>query len=88
MTKHVALQRPARGPGFAEFVVLMAALQALGALGIDAMLPNLPAIGQTLGVVDENRRMIGLITVDDVLEVTLPGDWRRREAAEPPDGLH
>lgn len=58
MTKHVALQRPARGPGFAEFVVLMAALQALGALGIDAMLPNLPAIGQTLGVVDENRRQL------------------------------
>jgi len=39
----------------------------------------------TIPVVDENRTMIGLITVDDVLEVTLPGDWRRREAAEPPD---
>ncbi|HEX9623318.1 MAG TPA: CBS domain-containing protein, partial [Streptosporangiaceae bacterium] len=40
----------------------------------------------TIPVVDENRIMIGLITVDDVLEVTLPDDWRRREAAEPPDG--
>ncbi|HEX9034234.1 MAG TPA: CBS domain-containing protein [Streptosporangiaceae bacterium] len=39
----------------------------------------------TIPVVDENRIMIGLITVDDVLEVTLPDDWRRREAAEPPD---
>jgi CBS domain-containing protein/sporulation protein YlmC with PRC-barrel domain len=39
----------------------------------------------TIPVVDEGRRMIGIITVDDVLEVTLPGDWRRREAAEPPD---
>ncbi len=39
----------------------------------------------TIPVVDENRIMIGLITVDDVLEVTLPEDWRRREAAEPPD---
>jgi hypothetical protein len=39
----------------------------------------------TIPVVDEHRRMIGLITVDDVLEVTLPDDWRRREAAEPPD---
>ncbi len=39
----------------------------------------------TIPVVDENRTMIGLITVDDVLEVTLPDDWRRREAAEPPD---
>src|SRR6266567_1567269 len=39
----------------------------------------------TVPVVDDNRTMIGLITVDDVLEVTLPEDWRRREAAEPPD---
>jgi CBS domain-containing protein/sporulation protein YlmC with PRC-barrel domain len=42
----------------------------------------------TIPVVDENRTMIGLITVDDVLEVTLPDDWRRREAAEPPDSHH
>ena len=42
----------------------------------------------TIPVVDDARRLIGVITVDDVLEVTLPGDWRRREAAEPPDGLH
>src|SRR6266571_8996055 len=39
----------------------------------------------TIPVVDEDCTMIGLITVDDVLEVTLPDDWRRREAAEPPD---
>jgi len=39
----------------------------------------------TVPVVDERRRMIGIITVDDVLEVTLPDDWRRREAAQPPD---
>lgn len=39
----------------------------------------------TIPVVDDSRMMIGLITVDDVLEVTLPDDWRRREAAEPPD---
>ena len=39
----------------------------------------------TIPVVDEHRRMIGLITVDDVLEVTLPEDWRRRETAQPPD---
>jgi Mg/Co/Ni transporter MgtE len=42
----------------------------------------------TIPVVDDNRRMIGLITVDDVLEVTLPEDWRRRETAEPPDAHH
>jgi CBS domain-containing protein len=40
----------------------------------------------TIPVVDERRQMIGVITVDDVLEVTLPEDWRRREAAQPPDG--
>jgi len=39
----------------------------------------------TVPVVDERRTMIGLITVDDVLETTLPDDWRRREAAQPPD---
>jgi len=39
----------------------------------------------TIPVVDDRRKMIGVITVDDVLEVTLPGDWRRREAAQPPD---
>jgi len=39
----------------------------------------------TIPVVDDGCRMLGVITVDDVLEVTLPEDWRRREAAEPPD---
>ena len=39
----------------------------------------------TVPVVDEDRRIIGLITVDDVLEATLPEDWRRRETAQPPD---
>lgn len=42
----------------------------------------------TIPVVDEQRRLLGVITVDDVLEITLPDDWRRREAAEPPDARH
>lgn len=42
--------------GFAEFVGLVAALMALTALGIDAMLPALPAIGEALGVANENQR--------------------------------
>ena len=42
--------------------MLMAATMALGALGIDAMLPNLPAIGHTVGVADENKRQL-IITV-------------------------
>jgi sporulation protein YlmC with PRC-barrel domain len=40
----------------------------------------------TVPVVDDRRMLLGVITVDDVLEVTLPDDWRRREAAQPPDG--
>jgi len=42
--------------GFVEFVALVASLMALGALGTDAMLPALPAIGEALGVADENSR--------------------------------
>jgi CBS domain-containing protein len=42
----------------------------------------------TIPVVDDQRRLLGVITVDDVLEVALPDDWRRREAAEPPDARH
>jgi hypothetical protein len=42
----------------------------------------------TIPVVDDRRRMLGLITVDDVLEATLPDGWRRREAAAPPDTRH
>jgi len=42
----------------------------------------------TIPVVNERGRLLGVITVDDVLEVMLPDDWRRREAAEPPDPHH
>jgi CBS domain-containing protein len=31
-----------------------------------------------LAVVDEDERMVGVVTVDDVLELTLPAGWRRR----------
>ncbi len=37
----------------------------------------------TIPVLDERHIMIGVITVDDVLEATLPEAWRRREAADP-----
>jgi hypothetical protein len=42
----------------------------------------------TIPVVDDARRLLGVITVDDVLEVALPADWRRREAAAPPSPRH
>lgn len=44
--------------GFAEFVALVAALMALTALGIDAMLPALPAIASSLHVATENDRQL------------------------------
>ena len=45
-----------KGPGFPEFVALIAMMMALNALAIDSMLPALPAIGEALGVVSENSR--------------------------------
>jgi DHA1 family bicyclomycin/chloramphenicol resistance-like MFS transporter len=50
--------RPWTGPGFREFVIMMAGLQALNALAIDAMLPALPAIGEALGVASDNQRQL------------------------------
>ena len=49
-------------PGLREFVALMAALMASNALAIDSMLPALPAIGEGLGVTEDNRRQL-VITV-------------------------
>ncbi|HEV3318985.1 MAG TPA: CBS domain-containing protein [Solirubrobacteraceae bacterium] len=52
-------------------------------VGTDADLPEV-ARAMTdynlvmLAVVDEDERMVGVITVDDVLEQTLPAGWRRR----------
>ena len=45
-------------PGKTEFVIMMAALMASNALAIDAMLPALPAIGEALGVAEDNRRQL------------------------------
>jgi DHA1 family bicyclomycin/chloramphenicol resistance-like MFS transporter len=56
MTSPAASDRPAKGPGFPEFVCLIAFLMALNALAIDSMLPALPMIGEALDVVRENDR--------------------------------
>jgi CBS domain-containing protein len=53
------------------------------AVGTDA---DLPEVARTmtdynliaLPVVDDERRLVGVVTVDDVLEQTLPAGWRRR----------
>lgn len=47
---------PHAGMRFGEFVALIAALMAVNALGIDSMLPALPAIGSDLGITHENDR--------------------------------
>ena len=53
----IVAAEPAGAPiGFVEFVALVAALMSLAALGIDSMLPALPAIGAALGVATENQR--------------------------------
>jgi MFS transporter, DHA1 family, multidrug resistance protein len=44
------------GMGFKEFVALMAALMAVNALSIDAMLPVLPQIGDSLGITTDNEQ--------------------------------
>jgi DHA1 family bicyclomycin/chloramphenicol resistance-like MFS transporter len=46
------------GLGFVPFVCMIAAMMALGAMGIDSMLPNLPKIAHALGVSDENRQQL------------------------------
>lgn len=40
----------------------------------------------TIPVVDPDNHLLGVITVDDVLEATIPDDWRRREPPPRPEG--
>src|SRR5262245_53564182 len=42
--------------GFREFVGLVAMLMAINALGIDSMLPALPAMGEALRIPTDNER--------------------------------
>lgn len=56
MDQPASRQRDSAPIRFGEFVALVAALIALTALGIDSMLPALPAIGQSLGVDEVNQR--------------------------------
>jgi DHA1 family bicyclomycin/chloramphenicol resistance-like MFS transporter len=57
MTSPTTADLPAvKGPGFPEFVCLIAMFMALNALAIDSMLPALPNIGAALGVASENSR--------------------------------
>jgi CBS domain-containing protein len=42
----------------------------------------------TIPVVDPADQLLGVITVDDVLEATIPDDWRRREPPARPETAH
>jgi DHA1 family bicyclomycin/chloramphenicol resistance-like MFS transporter len=44
--------------GFVGFVLMIASLQAMAALGVDAMLPNLPAISDTFHLTADNERQL------------------------------
>jgi len=52
------LSPPHPGMSFVAFVLTMASLQAMAALGVDSMLPNLPAIGATFHLPHENQRQL------------------------------
>ncbi len=41
----------------------------------------------TVPVVSPDNQLLGVITVDDVLEATIPDDWRRREPPPHPEPL-
>ncbi|CAB4534482.1 unannotated protein [freshwater metagenome] len=38
-----------------------------------------------VGVCDANGRLLGAVTVDDVLDNALPADWRRKVVARTPE---
>ncbi|HEX3568030.1 MAG TPA: CBS domain-containing protein [Acidimicrobiales bacterium] len=42
----------------------------------------------TVPVVDDDNQLLGVITVDDILEATIPEDWRRREPPAHPEPAH
>ncbi|NIJ33973.1 multidrug effflux MFS transporter [Sphingomonas oligoaromativorans] len=58
MNPAVAKPGPHAGIGFREFVGIVASMMAMVALAIDTMLPALPAIGTSLGIVQENERQL------------------------------
>jgi len=50
-----------RRPGAREMTFMLAGLMALNAIAIDAMIPALPAIGQSFGIAEENNRQLVIV---------------------------
>jgi MFS transporter, DHA1 family, multidrug resistance protein len=71
--------------GEREFVALMALLQALQALAIDAMLPALGVMSEDFGISDSNRRqlVIGIFLIGSGLGSLLPGAFADRFGRRP-----
>ncbi|QZP08856.1 multidrug effflux MFS transporter [Caenibius sp. WL] len=71
--------------GGREFVVMMALLQALQALAIDAMLPALGVMSQDLGVHDSNQRqlVVGVFLICSGLGSLFPGALADRFGRRP-----
>src|SRR6516164_8270473 len=61
----------------AGVVSVIALLQAQPGESVGTLMDSNP-------VVDDQDRVLGVVTVDDVLEATIPEDWRRREPAPRP----
>jgi len=56
-----AFQDGVKRPGTREMTVMLAGLMALNAFAIDAMVPALPNIGQSLHVAEENSRQLVVV---------------------------
>ncbi|HZU52139.1 MAG TPA: MFS transporter, partial [Sphingomicrobium sp.] len=56
-----AFQQGVKRPGTLEMTAILAALMALNSFAIDAMIPALPQIGQSLNVARENQRQLVVI---------------------------
>jgi DHA1 family bicyclomycin/chloramphenicol resistance-like MFS transporter len=56
-----AFQQGVKRPGTREMTAMLAGLMALNAFAIDAMIPALPQIGQSLHVLRENERQLVVI---------------------------
>ena len=83
-----AMNAPTTQPfamGEREFVALMALLQALQALAIDAMLPALGVMSRDLGVADSNERqlVVGIFLLSSGLGSLFPGAFADRFGRRP-----